>query len=252
MTAGLVKVFRSAPQVMELTLNRPKKRNALSILLMQELLQQLRGFSTEIRLLILKGEGDFFCAGLDLEEAHDPAKHEIASALVAETLQTLAELPCVTIAYIKGGALAGGLGLVAACDITLASSEALFSLPELRRGLIPALVSTLLKRQVPLRFLNELVLTGEPITAIRAHALGLINHVVKRDEVEELISSLTESILKAAPEALRFYKKQFMQPEKEAFTRALALHRQIRSSPEAEEGIRAFLEKRSPDWLKSP
>jgi methylglutaconyl-CoA hydratase len=246
-------VLRSffAPHVVLLKLNRPEKRNALSIALMQELLKHLRGIERETRVLVLMGEGHFFCAGLDLEEAQESDLHETASGLIAETLETLACVPCATLAYIEGGALAGGLGLAAACDLTLATQEARFSLPELRRGLIPALVTALLRKQVPERFFNEMVFTGEAISADRAHALGIINHVISREESEQILRSLLDQLLKSAPEALSFYKKHFMNRDlKNLIAEALQLHREVRSSPEAQEGIQAFLEKRPASWQK--
>lgn len=234
--------------VVTLTLNRPDKKNALSFALMEELLAVLYALPTHTRVVLLEGAGPFFCSGLDLEEAVKEV--EKGPALMAKVLQALALLPSVTIAKVHGGAFAGGLGLVASCDLAIASREATFSLPEMRRGLIPALVHILLKEQALSRFLNELVFTGEPITALRAHSIGLINEVVAVEELDEMCSHRISQVLKSAPTALQLYKKHCMHPKDlvQKFEQALQLHQQIRASGEAEEGIRAFLEKRAPNW----
>lgn len=234
--------------VITLTLNRPEKKNALSLALMQELLSALNTLPTYTRIVLLEANGTFFSSGLDLKEGlQEPEK---GPEMVAKVMTTLALLPAVTFAKVQGGAFAGGLGLVAACDIAIASREALFSLPEMRRGLIPALVHTLLEKQVPPRFLNELVFTCEPITALRAHTIGLINEVVAFEELDEMCTHRIKQILKSAPHAIQVYKKHFMHPKdlSQKFSQALELHEELRASGEAEEGIKAFLERRAPNW----
>lgn len=245
MNEKLLIVKNLAPHVVQITLNRPEKRNALSSALMEALLEAIQQTSGA-RVLILDGAGPFFCAGLDLEEGLS------SSELIARLLYILATLPCVTIASVHGGAYAGGLGLASACDLVLASREALFALPELRRGLLPALVYQLLQDQVQRRFLHELILTGEAITAVRAHTIGLVNQVIAFEEREEMVHVYVQQVLKAAPHAVQLYKKRLYQkPDLEtAFQHALALHQEARSSSEAAEGLQAFREKRSPSWVK--
>lgn len=237
--------------VFVLSLNRPEKRNALSIELLRELLNALREVPATARVLILQGEGDFFCAGLDLNEAKEKSLQEEMSALMAEVLKTLLELPLATLAYVHGGAYAGGMGLVAASDLAIASRESLFSLPELRRGLVPAFVYFLLEGQVSSRFLNELILIGEPITAIHAHAMGLLNRVIGKEEKESTLRDLSAHLLKNAPLALGTYKRDLMHKGsfQTPFSKALELHRKVREGGEAEEGVRAFFEKRPPSWI---
>lgn len=236
--------------VVTLTLNRPEKKNALSLALMEELISVLKDLPMSTRVVLLEGSGPFFCSGLDLDEALVERK---GPALVAKVLQTLALLPAVTIAKVQGGAFAGGFGIVAACDLAIVSRESLFSLPELRRGLIPALVHVLMKEQALLRFLNELILTGEPITALRAHSIGLVNEVVAIEELDEMCMHRIKQILKSSPTGTKLYKKHCMHPKDllQKFEKALQLHEEIRESSEAEEGIRAFIEKRAPNWQKS-
>lgn len=234
--------------VVTLTLNRPEKKNALSLALMEELISTLKDLSASTRIVILEGNGPFFCSGLDLEEALvEGGKGPI---LMSKVLQTLALLPAVTVAKVQGGAFAGGFGIVAACDLAIVARESLFSLPELRRGLIPALVHVLLKEQALPRFLNELILTGEPITALRAHSIGLVNEVVAFEELDEMCAHRIKQILKNSPAGTKLYKKHCMQPKDllQKFEQALQLHQEIRESGEAEEGIRAFIERRAPSW----
>lgn len=238
--------------IVQFTLNRPDKRNALSLPLLQELLKGFQNLPKTVRIVIIDGAGPSFCAGLDLQDAGDPAQVEAAGKLVGELFYTIATCPAVTIAAVQGSALAGGLGIIAACDIVIASSDALFSLPEIRRGLIPALVHTLLQGQISQRFLQELVLTGEPITAARAHAIGLINHVVTFETLSHAIENITQLILKSAPGAIGTYKKELQHPRIEArFKEAISLFQKVSKSSEAREGITAFLEKRPPAWMQN-
>lgn len=246
-------VLTSSPSknVVKITLNRPEKRNALSMELMQQLVDQLARVPASTRIVLLEGEGPFFCAGLDLAEGAQAEWREKTSELVSKSLLAIAKVPCATVAYVRGGAYAGGLGLMAACDLVIASREASFALPELRRGLIPALVHALLHLQVPERFLQEMILTGEAITAVRAHSIGLVNQVISHEEKDKVLKQLFDNILKAAPGALTTYKKDLLQRDKleASFAQALQLHREVRNNPEAEEGLKAFNEKRHPSWI---
>lgn len=231
-------------------MNRPEKRNALSIELMKELVHAMRALPPTTRILILEGSGAYFSAGLDLTEAVDPKLDEQTSEWIARTLQTLAELPFVTVAFVTGGAYAGGLGLVAACDLALATEKAVFALPELTRGLVPALVHVLLEKLLPPRVLREMILTGEPIKAFRAATIHLINHLVASEKAEEALKLLTEQIMLSAPGAFRLYKKHLLHssPLTEAFATALKVHREAKMGAESKEGISAFLQRRKPQW----
>lgn len=249
MNSPLVLVDNSTKDVIRLTLNRPEKRNALSIKLMEELLKQLQRIPETCRIVLLEGAGNFFCAGLDLAEGMDPKWKEKSSELVSKCLISLSKVPCALVAYVRGGAMAGGLGLMSACDIVITSRDSVFALPELRRGLIPALVYTLLSSQISKRFLHELIMTGEPITAVHAHTIGLVNQVISPEEKEKTLKLLFESILKAAPQALKMFKRSFPFASEKDFELSLALHQEVRNGEEAEEGMKAFIEKRAPHWF---
>lgn len=239
-----------ASYVLTLSLNRPEKRNALSHELLQQFLNALHSIPKEVRVLILQGEGKVFCAGMDLEEAKEEGKRKEMNFLFSEILKTMLELPFVVVAYVEGGAYAGGIGLLAASDLAIATRESFFSLPELRRGVLPALVHLLLQSQIPSKFLNELALIGEPITAVRAQTIGLINRVISREEKGEILRDLVKHLLKDAPQTVAIYKKNLFQRGDlpHLFSHALELHEKARITGEAEEGMRAFLEKRAPPW----
>jgi methylglutaconyl-CoA hydratase len=237
-------------------LDRPEKKNALSLKLIQKLMKTFKEIPEDTRVLVLRGEGDFFCSGLDLHELQSADAASFTEA-VKELFYTLATLPCITIAVVHGGAFAGGLGLIAACDLVIASRESMFALPELKRGVVPSLVFALLKRQIPFRFLQELILVGEPITAVRAHAIGLINEVIALEETDSYLHNLIGQLLRNAPEAMFAYKKHFGlglggdSTLLQDLNHALELHRSMLGSKESLEGLASFIEKRPPSWLLS-
>src|SRR5438270_4837723 len=164
----VVLIEKQTPQITVVTLNRPDRRNSLTIQLLNELISAIKVASDQPdeRVLILRGAGAAFCTGLDLKEAADQTKAHATAEMVAKTLVTLAETRLVTIAAIHGAAVAGGAGIMSACDFVVAAEKAKIGYPEVRRGLIAGLVMTFLRRQVGERNLRELVLGGELIDAV--------------------------------------------------------------------------------------
>ena len=238
------------------TLNRPDRRNALTIELMQSLCHTLETLAAEPqrRVLILTGAGSAFCAGLDLIEAADLSVAEHSAEWVARTLKTLWNSPLVTIAAVDGAAFAGGAGLLACCDLVVASDVVRIGFPEVRRGLVPALVSVVLRQRLRDRDLRELLLLAEPIDALRALDIGLVNRVVPQNQLNDEVRSLAATILKGAPEAVRQTKRLLREATAKDFAqnfeRALAIHRSARLSAEAREGLAAFQERREVDWSR--
>src|SRR3954464_12384279 len=171
-----VLVEKQSPQVTVLTLNRPERRNALTIELMSELTNAVENAAAEPtqRVIVLRGAGKAFCTGLDLVEAikHDP--HETAEN-VARMLLALAETRLVTIATVHGAAVAGGAGVMSACDFVIAAEHTKIGYPEVRRGLIASLVMTFLRRQLRERDLREVLLASELFDAEHARQIGLVN-----------------------------------------------------------------------------
>ncbi|MFM1921718.1 MAG: hypothetical protein RLZZ303_3352, partial [Candidatus Hydrogenedentota bacterium] len=173
----LVLLRREARGVVRLSMNRPEKRNAMSIPMLEQLCAALDSVAADpsARVIVFGGEGPTFCSGLDLAEAQDPARAHQSAELIARALRGLYTAPQVTIARVQGGAIAGGCGLMTACDIAIVETDAKFGYPEVRRGLVAGLVMTLLAQQLPERQTRELLLTGEIIGGERAEAIGLVN-----------------------------------------------------------------------------
>jgi len=251
---ALVKIETSGP-VTTVTLNRPEKRNALTLDMLRNLAEAFREIARERkhRVVIVRGEGMSFCAGLDLSESKDRAKARMSAKNVGEVLRAIVRTPAVTIAAVHGHAVAGGAGIMSACDIVVAEDGTMIGYPEPRRGLVAAMVLTLLQRQVGDRKMRELLLTGELIDAKAALEIGLVTRIVPRGGLEAGIDSLTASVMKNAPGALADTKLliEGLAPKnfESALARSYAVALRMRSSTEAREGIEAFEEKRNPSWV---
>src|SRR5213596_615029 len=252
----VVLIEKQAPQITVVTFNRPERRNALTLELLTELQAAVNVVSNQPqqRVLILRGAGAAFCTGLDLKEAADQAKAHATAEMVANTLIAINQTHLVTIAAVHGAAVAGGAGIMSACDFVVAAEKTKIGYPKVRRGLVAGLVMTFLRRQIGERNLRELVLGGELIDAARAKEIGLVNRVVPRDEVMNEAQKFAESVLQGAPNALAQTKKLIEElwstSVKEDVDLALKHHMQARESAEAREGIAAFNEKRPPKWTK--
>ena len=168
------------------TLNRPERRNALTIELMSELADAIDNTTADDtqRILILRGAGPGFCAGLDLKETTELEKAHRSAEMVAETLLAISQTRLITIAQIHGAAVAGGAGLMSACDFVVAAEGTKIGYPETKRGLVAGLVMTFLRRQLRERDIRELLFTADLINAERAREIGLVNRVVSPNELE--------------------------------------------------------------------
>lgn len=241
-------------RVVILTLNRPERRNALTIELMTELAAALDAASAnpQKRVLVLRGAGQAFCAGLDLQETTVVEKAHRSAEMVAKTLLAISQTRLITIAQIHGAAVAGGAGLMSACDFVVAASRTKIGYPETKRGLVAGLVMTFLRRQLRERDIRELLFTGALISAERAHEIGLVNRVVSPNDLENETQKIVEAVLQNAPGALastkRLIEELWSSSVQEDVATALRHHMEARESAEAKEGIAAFLEKRSPNW----
>jgi methylglutaconyl-CoA hydratase len=241
------------PGILHLSLNRPEKRNALNIALLESLCNALEHASKEHqRVVILSGADPLFCTGLDLAEASDLNLAHKSAQLVAKALKGLSSNSYVTIGLAHGAAVAGGAGLISACDLALSSPDCQFGYPETRRGLVAGLVMTFLKRQVGERAARELLLTGELIKATRALDLGLLNEIVNKEQLLTRALELARSVIKGGPHAVAETKHLLdtLHPPtiEDDLKHALKTHLTIRNSKEAQEGIAAFIEKRKPMW----
>ncbi|HEV2841056.1 MAG TPA: enoyl-CoA hydratase-related protein [Chthoniobacterales bacterium] len=252
----VVLVEKQTPQITLITLNRPERRNALTIELMSELAGAVENAAAEPaqRILILRGAGKAFCTGLDLEAAADSSKAHATAEMVARVLLALAETRLVTIATVHGAAVAGGAGIMSACDFVIAAERTKIGYPEVRRGLVAGIVMTFLRRQLRERDLRELLLASELIEAGRAREIGLVNRVVPAHELEAEAQKIAASVLQGAPGAIsnskRLMDELWSSSVKEDIESALRHHMEARESDEAREGIAAFLEKRPPKWVE--
>ena len=250
----VVLVEKQTPQITVATLNRPERRNALTLELLNELNAAIKVASDEprVRVLILRGAGAAFCTGLDLKEAADQKKAHATAEMVARTLVTLSQTRLVTIAAVHGAAVAGGAGIMSACDFVVAAEKTKIGYPEVRRGLVAGLVMTFLRRQVGERNMRELLLGSDLIDAARAKEIGLVNRVVPPNELMNEAQKFADSVLQGAPRALAETKKLVEELWSSSVTEdvdlALKYHMQARESAEAQEGIAAFNEKRRPNW----
>lgn len=251
-----VLVEHPRPGVAVLTLDRAERRNALSIALLEGLVHELEGLARggAVRVAILRGAGPVFSAGLDLAEAANPDLVERSARGVAAALSALRYSPLVTVAAVHGGAYAGGAGVMAACDIAVGTSDLKISFPEAQRGLLPALVCDVLRVKVREGDLGELFLVGNTIDADRARQIGLLQRVVPTERLLDEALGIAAGILAGGPATIIDTKKLLHAaydrgPHDAAAEQAsIAEHLAARRSPEAAEGLRAFLEKRPPSW----
>lgn len=252
----VVLIEKQTPQIRTIVLNRPERRNALTLNLLNELAEAIKVASVqpEERVIILRGAGAAFCAGLDLKEAADQTKAHATAETVAKTLITLSQTRLITIAAVHGAAVAGGAGIMSACDFVVAAEGTKIGYPEVRRGLVAGLVMTFLRRQVGERNMRELLLGSELIDAVRAKEIGLVNRVVAEEDLTNEVQKFAASVLQGAPSALaqtkRLIEELWCRSVKDDVDLALKYHMQARESSEAREGIAAFNEKRKPNWVR--
>ena len=252
----VILIEKESPRISVVTLNRPERRNALTLELLTELCTAIKVASeqSEQRVLILRGAGAAFCTGLDLKDAADSTKAHATAEMVANSLVAISETRLVTIAAVHGAAVAGGAGIMSACDFVVAAEKTKIGYPEVRRGLVAGLVMTFLRRQVGERNMRELMFSGDLIDAARAKEIGLVNRVVAPGDLMNEAQKFAASVLQGAPGALaqtkRLVEELWWRSVKEDVDVALKYHMQARESDEAREGIAAFNEKRKPSWTQ--
>ena len=249
-------LFERDGKIARITMNRPEKRNALSLAHMQELIGRLRsiGEEKEASVIILGGNGPAFCAGHDLSEmvGRDPGFYRHIFDVCCELMETIQAIPQPVLAKVHGVATAAGCQLAATCDLVVAAEEARFATPGVRIGLFCSTPMVALSRAVGQKKSMEMLLTGEFISAEEALTEGLVNRLVAADALEEQTTALAQKIAEASPIVVGIGKQAFYRqldmPTEQAYAYTKEVMSFNASFADAQEGICAFLEKRKPEW----
>lgn len=234
--------------VSTITLDSPHNRNALSAQLLSELNTAIDAAeSADARAIVLRHEGPAFCAGADLKERRSGPPD---SGPMVRVLERLMDTPRPTIAAVNGAVRAGGIGLMASCDLIVVSNAIDFALTEVRIGVAPAIISVPILRRVPAGKITAAMLTGERFSAADALAMGLVTHV--SDDIAETVDGLVEGILAGAPRAIAATKQMLHHvptlDRDTGFAEMRELSEALFGGPDAAEGMAAFVEKRLPSW----
>ena len=247
--------------VARITLTMPEIRNAFSDEVIQAITEAFAdvGARADVRAVVLAAEGPAFCAGANLNWMRRMADYtreeNLADASkLAAMLRTIAECPKPTIARVQGDVYAGGMGLVAACDMAVSVDTAWYCLSEVKIGLAPATISPYVIRAMGARAAQRYFLTAERFTAAEAHRIGFVHEVVATDQLDAKVDELLKALTSASPNAVRACKKLVMDvAEREINAGLIAATVQgiadIRASDEGKEGVQSFLQKRKPAWL---
>ena len=247
--------------VLTLTLNRPDMRNAFNDEVVAELTQAFQDAASraDVRALVLAAVGPAFCAGADLNWMRRMADNTRAenladAAALAEMLRVMYECPKPTVARVQGDVFAGGMGLVAACDMAVSVHSASFCLSEVKLGLIPATISPYVIRAMGARAAHRYFLTAERFSATEAHRIGFVHEVVSEEQLDAKVAELALALVSASPNAVRSCKMLLQEVagrdiDAPLVARTVEGIADIRSSSEGKEGVQSFLQKRKPNWL---
>ncbi len=253
-----LRLLREGP-VSRVVLARPEVRNAFDDEMLNELARVFLGFVTDeaTRVVVLSGDGPTFCAGADIAwmrkaGGYSREENEADAERMAKMLQAIDTCPKPVIALVHGAAIGGGVGLVAAADIALAAEGTVFSLAEVKLGILPSVISPYVLRAIGPRQARHLFLTGDRFDAREAHRIGLVHAVVAAGELEATCQQKIDSLLTSGPEAVRVAKwlieEVAGQNPEAALPITVRTIAERRASAEAREGLTAFLEKRLPLW----
>ena len=260
MTYHTLEIIQQGPRA-TIWLNRPDVRNAFNETSIAEITQAFRVLDSDrdVRVIILAARGTAFCAGADLNwmkkmASYSEEENFSDAQALAEMMQVIYECNKPTIARVQGDCYAGGMGLVAACDMALAVDTAGFCLSEVRLGLIPATISPYVIRAIGERASRRYFLTAERFDAQEARRIGLVHEVVAEDQLDHEIDKLVHALLACSPHAIDEAKRLVRDVsgetiEPELVTDTVRRIAQIRVSEQGREGVQAFLNKRKPNWL---
>ena len=244
------------------TLNRSDRRNAFDAGMVEGLREAFEalGQDPSVRAILLTGSGSVFCAGADLRwmgsdrTVSAPEAQQDAERLL-RMFRTIDECPCPVIGRIRGAAYGGGIGLIAVCDIVVAAADTMFAFSEVRLGLVPAVIAPFVLRKTGDSFMRRFCLTGEPFPASTAKEAALVHDVVELAVLDCRVDELAELVMHLAPLAVRDTKALFRRlhhlSDDERWKACVESNIQARLSAEAQEGLRAFRERRAPTWATS-
>lgn len=245
--------------VATVTLNRPEQRNPLGATMLRDLGAALHWCQAEdgVRVIVLTGAGDrAFCAGADLGSFGSDGMSDLelfrSRDLFVELFLLMSRLGKPIVGRINGHALAGGLGLACSCDILIAVDTATFGTPEINVGIWPMMIQAVLSRSIPRKTLLEMEMLGDRWTAAQLESLGVVNHVVTREQLDPTVRDIAGKLARKSPAAMRLGRDSFYRQQDMDFEAALHyLHGQfliVSKTEDAKEGIKAFFEKREPDF----
>jgi enoyl-CoA hydratase len=244
--------------VATITLNRPEQRNPLSAVMLLDLAAAFRWcqHEAEVRVVVLTGAGDrAFCAGADLSSFDGDMTHlerHRSRDPFVDLFALMASLGKPIVGRINGHALAGGLGLACSCDLLVSTDTATFGTPEINVGIWPMMIQAILARNLPRKVLLEMEMLGDRWTATQMEAFGLVNRVVPHDQLDGAVKDIVDRLVKKSPVAMRLGRDSFYRQQDMEFNAALSyLHSQftlITLTEDSKEGIKAFFEKREPDF----
>lgn len=252
--------FNIVNHVGVLTLNRPQKRNAMNVGMIKEILQVLQACASDeqIKVLLIQGNGEHFCAGADIKNMEEMAgassdENYFDAQRLADMMYRIHSFPKPTVILAHGATMGGGLGLLAACDIAVAATNATFAFSEVKIGLAPSTISPYVINAIGERAAHYYFLTAEKFDAQEAHRIGLIHRIAKDESLQKVGEQIIAQLLQNGPAAMTAVKGLIQYVAKEKITVSLgqktAEHlADLRATTEAQEGFKAFLEKRKPRW----
>jgi len=250
-------VVAASGPVVTVTLDRADVRNAFNEVVIEELTRAFGAFAAGTRVVVLTGAGTHFCAGADVDwmrRSRDSTEAENLrdAHAMAGMLRAIDECPLPVIGKVRGAALGGGSGLVACCDIVAAAEQTTFGFTEVRLGIVPANISTFVLPKIGARSARRYFLTGERFDAAEARRIGLVHEVVPADALDTTVDGLVAALLECGPQAVATAKEIIRRvvdaPRDQAFDYTARTIARVRVSPEGQEGLGAFLEKRKPRW----
>lgn len=261
MTDGSDVRYEVVDEVATITLNRPDLRNRMTVDMLVATYDALSKAAEDdnARVVVITGEGNTFCAGADLQSASQAADVDekwTGPKAIVHVLNALLEHPKPTIARVQGHVAGGGNGLVAACDLSVAAESAKFAFSEVRLGVAPAVISVVCLDRMSVADGYELLLTGERVSATRAHASGLLNKVVPDNELDAAVNTYVDQLRRGGPKALaatkELLRKVRTMDKQAAFDWTAELSATLFASEEAQAGMGAFLRKEPAPWAPKP